>query len=316
MDLRHKYKASDKLKDLISDNSLLLMVLNRFGISLGFGEKSVKESCDAQNVDVATFLAVANFISNQEKDFDGISLASLIEYLKQAHIFFLDYNLPTIRRRLIEAIDCSGKDDVAVLILRFYDEYVVEVRKHMEYEDKKVFTYVERLLSGIKDPHYCIRTFADKHNNMDKKLKELKDIIIRYYPEQGNNSLTSVLFDIINCEQDLSLHCQVEDLLFVPAVEKVEESADIVEHKELIHDNRAENMEISKALSQREREIIGYVASGLSNKEIADKLCISIHTVTTHRRNISNKLQIHTSAGLTIYAIVHKLVSLQDIKLT
>ena len=92
MDLRHKYKASDKLKDLISDNSLLLMVLNRFGISLGFGEKSVKESCDAQNVDVATFLAVANFISNQEKDFDGISLASLIEYLKQAHIFFLDYN--------------------------------------------------------------------------------------------------------------------------------------------------------------------------------------------------------------------------------
>ena len=145
MDLRHKYKASDKLKDLISDNSLLLMVLNRFGISLGFGEKSVKESCDAQNVDVATFLAVANFISNQEKDFDGISLASLIEYLKQAHIFFLDYNLPTIRRRLIEAIDCSGKDDVAVLILRFYDEYVVEVRKHMEYEDKKVFTYVEQM---------------------------------------------------------------------------------------------------------------------------------------------------------------------------
>lgn len=317
MNVKRKYKASDKLKDLISDNSLLLMVLNRFGISLGFGEKSVKESCDSQNVDVATFLAVANFISNQEKDIQGISLKSLIDYLKQAHTYFLDYNLPTIRRRLIESIDCSGNDDVAFLILRFYDEYVIEVRKHMEYENNKVFTYVEGLLNGIRDSRYVIRTFAEKHNTMDTKLKELKDIIIRYYPDQSNNLLTSVLFDIINCEQDLSLHCQVEDFLFVPAVEELESSTALREGSSSSDEpNDAGNsIESLKTLSQREREIIEYVACGLSNKEIADKLCISIHTVTTHRRNISNKLQIHTPAGLTIYAIVHKLVRLQDIKL-
>lgn len=317
MNIKRKYKASDKLKDLISDNSLLLMVLNRFGISLGFGEKSVKESCDSQNVDVATFLAVANFISNQEKDIQGISLKSLIDYLKQAHTYFLDYNLPTIRRRLIESIDCSGNDDVAFLILRFYDEYVIEVRKHMEYENNKVFTYVEGLLNGIRDSRYVIRTFAEKHNTMDTKLKELKDIIIRYYPDQSNNLLTSVLFDIINCEQDLSLHCQVEDFLFVPAVEELESSTALSEGSSSSDEpNDAGNsIESLKTLSQREREIIEYVACGLSNKEIADKLCISIHTVTTHRRNISNKLQIHTPAGLTIYAIVHKLVRLQDIKL-
>ena len=317
MNIKRKYKASDKLKDLISDNSLLLMVLNRFGISLGFGEKSVKESCDSQNVDVATFLAVANFISNQEKDIQGISLKSLIDYLKQAHTYFLDYNLPTIRRQLIESIDCSGNDDVAFLILRFYDEYVIEVRKHMEYENNKVFTYVEGLLNGIRDSRYVIRTFAEKHNTMDTKLKELKDIIIRYYPDQSNNLLTSVLFDIINCEQDLSLHCQVEDFLFVPAVEELESSTALSEGSSSSDEpNDAGNsIESLKTLSQREREIIEYVACGLSNKEIADKLCISIHTVTTHRRNISNKLQIHTPAGLTIYAIVHKLVRLQDIKL-
>ena len=317
MNVKRKYKASDKLKDLISDNSLLLMVLNRFGISLGFGEKSVKESCDSQNVDVATFLAVANFISNQEKDIQGISLKSHIDYLKQAHTYFLDYNLPTIRRRLIESIDCSGNDDVAFLILRFYDEYVIEVRKHMEYENNKVFTYVEGLLNGIRDSRYVIRTFAEKHNTMDTKLKELKDIIIRYYPDQSNNLLTSVLFDIINCEQDLSLHCQVEDFLFVPAVEELESSTALSEGSSSSDEpNDAGNsIESLKTLSQREREIIEYVACGLSNKEIADKLCISIHTVTTHRRNISNKLQIHTPAGLTIYAIVHKLVRLQDIKL-
>ena len=53
---------------------------------------------------------------------------------------------------------------------------------------------------------------------------------------------------------------------------------------------------------------------GMTNKAIADKLYLSIHTVITHRRNIARKLQIHSPAGLTIYAIVNKLVELQDIK--
>ena len=317
MDKSSIYTAQDKLKDLISDNSRLLMVLNRFGISLGFGERSVKESCELQGVDVATFLSVANFIGKNERNVTEISMASLISYLKQAHVYFLDYVLPMIRRRLIEAIDCSGSDEVAFLILRFYDEYVVEVRRHMEYENRKVFRYVEALLKGEKDPRYSIDMFAEKHNNMDKKLKELKDIIIRYYPEQGNDLLTSVLFDIINCEQDLSQHCEVEDYIFVPAVRKIEISDSV---KEAAADERKADGDIAAddpqlVLSQREREIVACVACGMSNKQIADKLFLSIHTVTTHRRNICSKLQIHTPSGLTIYAIVHKLVKLQDIKM-
>ena len=52
----------------------------------------------------------------------------------------------------------------------------------------------------------------------------------------------------------------------------------------------------------------------MANKEIADQLCISIHTVLTHRKNVARKLQIHSAAGITIYAIVNKLVELKDIK--
>ena len=67
-------------------------------------------------------------------------------------------------------------------------------------------------------------------------------------------------------------------------------------------------------LSNREKEIITCVVKGMTNKEIADALFLSAHTVITHRRNIARKLQIHSPAGLTIYAIVNKLVELQDIK--
>lgn len=68
-------------------------------------------------------------------------------------------------------------------------------------------------------------------------------------------------------------------------------------------------------LSVREKEIISFVVKGLTNQEIADKLFLSVHTVMTHRRNIAKKLQIHSATGLTIYAIVNKIVDLSEIKL-
>ena len=223
----HKYHPADKMSDLICDNYSLLMVMSRFGLSLGFGDKTVKDVCEAQHVDCQTFLAVANFISEEQLSYneseDAFSIPALMDYLKRAHTYFLDFNLPAIRRKLIEAIDCSGSDDVAFLILKFFDEYAKEVRRHMEYENEAVFTYVDGLLGGKLSDRYSIATFASKHNQIDAKLKELKNIIIKYYPEKENNNLlNAVLFDIFNCEQDLASHCQVEDYMFVPAVSQME----------------------------------------------------------------------------------------------
>lgn len=227
MNEQHKYRVTDKMSDLICDNYSLLMVMSRFGLSLGFGDKNVRDVCEAQNVDCPTFLAVANFISEEQYSYGGdeseFSISALMDYLKRAHAYFLDFNLPVIRRKLIDAIDCSDSDDVAFLILKFFDEYTKEVRRHMEYENKAVFTYVEQLLQGRLSDEYDIATFASMHNQIETKLTELKSIIIKYYPEKENNNLlNAVLFDIFNCEQDLATHCQVEDYMFVPTVAQIE----------------------------------------------------------------------------------------------
>lgn len=71
-----------------------------------------------------------------------------------------------------------------------------------------------------------------------------------------------------------------------------------------------------EALSGREKEVIACVVQGMTNKQIADRLCISAHTVITHRRNIAAKLGIHSPAGLTIYAIVNRLVDLETVRET
>lgn len=303
------------MRDLVSDNSALLLVMGRFGISLGFGDKSVRDVCRTHHVDENTFLEVVNFVSDREYHYESVSLSSLIGYLKQAHEYFLDFNLPNIRRKLIESIDYSGSNDIAMLIVKFYDEYVTEVRRHMEYENEVVFTYVEQLSQGLLNRNYTISEFAGKHTPIGDKLKELKDIVIRYYPERNNYLLNAVLLDIILCEQDLTSHCMIEDQLFVPAVRHIEQQ--IRQSGQVAYIDESENETPDKdkleILSDREKDIVVCVAKGMNNKEIADYLFLSVHTVTTHRRNISNKLQIHTTAGLIIYAIANKLVNIEDI---
>jgi regulator of cell morphogenesis and NO signaling len=314
-----RYTGNEKMSALISDNYSLLMVMSRFGLSLGFGEKTVAEVCEAQNVHCPTFLTVANFVSeplHQKGTYTDYSLSALLNYLKQAHTYFLEFSLPAIRRKLIDTIDCSGTDEIAMLILKFFDDYAREVRRHMEYENRSVFTYVEQLLAGNLSDQYDIATFASKHSQVNTKLTELKNIIVKYYPgKQNNNMLNAVLFDIYNCEQDLATHCDVEDYLLVPAVSALEQHLRETPKPTIYPEAEESTSNEPEILSQREKEVLACIVKGMTNKETAETLYLSVHTVITHRRNIARKLQIHSPAGLTIYAIVNKLVELSDIKL-
>lgn len=298
------YTGDDRMCDLVCDKYSILQVMSRFGIALGFGDKTVTEVCTENKVDAETFLAVVNMLMNHG---DGtissahISVRALTDYLHNSHSYFLSFRLPAIRRKLIEAVDCS-LSDVSFAIMRFFDEYVAEVNKHMAYEEKTVFPYVEALLEGRKSTSYSMEIFRRHHDQVEGKLRELKNIIIKYYPSGGTNELNGVLFDIFTCEQELASHNAVEDEIFIPAVERL--AADGVPPQK------------QETLSAREKEIIVGVVKGMTNKQIADTLCLSTHTVITHRRNIAAKLQIHSAAGLTIYAIVNKLVELSEIKNT
>jgi regulator of cell morphogenesis and NO signaling len=314
-----RYSENDKMCDVICDEPALLQMMTRFGIPLGVGEKTVKEVCTENGVDTTTFLAVANYIKQGPDSvkfyIDKVSVKALISYLSQAHDFFLSFQLPSIRRKLLEAIDCSRENEVAYLILKFYDEYMSEVRKHMQHENRKIFTYVNSLMEGVKAPDFEIAQFAKGHDAIDRKLQELKNIIIKYYTRtDGHELLAGVLFDIFNCEADLRAHCAVEDALFVPAVQRLEK--EVAENGRMSEDEIEEDKNSTgETLSDREKEIVGCVVKGMTNKEIAQTLFISVNTVLTHRKNISRKLNIHSISGLTIYAIVNKIVKLDEVHL-
>ena len=199
------YEAGDKMISVIRDNYNILQAMNSFGIYLGFGDKTVDEVCKEQGVDTFTFLTVINYTVN---GYD--------------HDYYLDFQLPMIRRELADALD--EKDNLARLILKLYEEYAHGVTVHMRYEEKHVFPYVQKLLDGETSDNYDIDTYSKHHNQLDTKLRELKNIIIKYLPADGphNNKLMATLYDIYNNEEWLHLHCNVENDIFIPVIRHLE----------------------------------------------------------------------------------------------
>ena len=313
------YEAGDKMITLIKDNYSVLQALGSFGINLGFGDKTVSETCQMNGVDTYTFLAVVNAQLNDittYEDDEQINVPTLLHYLKASHAYYLDFQLPFIRRELQESI--SENDALGMLIMKLYEEYAQEIRRHMKYEEKTLFPYVESLLEGRPMNDYNVETFSKHHEQTDKKLRELKLMIIKYLPADAhrNNQLTATLYDIYNNEEWLRQHAEVEDHIFTPAIKRLERTT----NREDVSKNISQmvfksGQDANEALSDRERDVIIGVVQGLQNKEIADRLCISVNTVITHRRNIARKLQIHSPAGLTIYAIVNNLVDISSVKL-
>jgi regulator of cell morphogenesis and NO signaling len=312
------YESGDKMIMLIKDNYSTLQALGSFGINLGFGDKTVAETCEMNGVDTYTFLAVVNFTINDSASYendDQISVPTLLHYLEASHTYYLDFQLPFIRRELQESI--SEGDQLGQLIMKFYDEYAHEIRRHMKYEEKTLFPYVQSLIENRPTSDYDIETFSKHHESADKKLRELKLLIIKYLPANAhlNNKLMATLYDIYNNEEWLRQHAEVEDHIFTPAIRRLERQTkqdDVTKNiTSMVFKGGQENTD---ALSDRERDVIIGVVQGMQNKEIADHLCISTNTVITHRRNIARKLQIHSPAGLTIYAIVNGLVDISSVK--
>ena len=275
-----------------------IQIISRFGLEMGVGEQTIEQVCAAHDVHTPTFLSIVNYkVFHQRALPEDIDVPTLQRYLRNAHTYFLDFRLPRLRNALVEAImPADSNSKIPGLILRCYDEFVDEIRTHIEHEN-----------AGLFDEH------EHDDQRITDKLTEIKNLIIKYYPSEETKSpitndqspitylLISVMSDLWHTEQDFADHCAIEDDILRPALTKQES-----------HSHRRHQQPETEELSDREKDVLIQVVRGLSNKEIADVLCISTHTVITHRKNIAHKLNIHSTAGLTIYAIVNKLIDINS----
>jgi regulator of cell morphogenesis and NO signaling len=216
-----------KLAALVSANHNLILILPRFGIPLGFGDKSVAEVCGKYNVPPDFFMLICNVYSFDAfipdiKDVVTIDMRLLIPYLMASHNYYLNERLPHIEKHLNRIADSAGEKYGKVL-KRFFLGYKNEVSEHFLYEEKTVFPYINELVSKKASGSFRIRDFEKAHNDIEEKLNDLMQIIFKYLP--GNTSQgdsIGVVFDIFQLSSDLNKHALIEEKVLVPYVELLE----------------------------------------------------------------------------------------------
>jgi DNA-binding CsgD family transcriptional regulator len=287
--------VSSILSEVIEENHQLIPVINRFGIKLGLGDKSIGEICHSADINVEFFLAILNTFLNEdyfpERKLQKFDIQLVVKYLKQTDAYLLHGQLYNLEKHLNAFISMSDPENAQMkLIRRLFSEFKEELTKQIE----------QGLVKG--DTSLAL-------------LTDLKSIIIKHISGNFNENMCyAVIFTIDSFQKDLEKHNRIREKILRPMIDNLTESG-IENLQELIAENRIVRENKTQPLSQRELDVLRLVALGLLNKEVADKLNISLNTVLSHRKNITAKLGIKTVSGLIFYCITNGYISADEIEL-
>ena len=297
-----------KMAELIAVSPSLPGVLTRMGIPFGFGDETVEEVCRRNGTDPETFLLICSVYAGDgslpAKDrIRKADLKDVLKYLRRSHAYYMEVAMQEITAALVALTDPCDERHRNIL-RKFFNEYKEELFKHLEYEENIVFPQAEAALhNGRSTPD----DYEENHTHVDEKLEDLKNLVMKYMPPVcGQQDIVRALACIFSLQEDIARHILVEDGVLVPIVNRTL-------HTDLEGLEETPQSE-GDTLSAREKEILVCVAKGMLNKEIADAENISIHTVITHRKNITRKIGIKTVPGLTAYAILNNLIDINSIE--
>jgi len=228
-----------KLADVLHHDHNLIPVISRFGIKLGFGENTIEEICAAQQLDSDFLLTILNTFHDPRyfanRHLKSFPVRLLISYLKETHKNYLNERLPYIALLINQLIlEASDHKTAYQLLLDFFVEYKKELTRHIEREEKVVYPYVLHLETAInagiapiellhQATTYSITDYEAEHENVEEKLFDLKNIILKYLPPTTDQNLCfTILHELFILEKDLNEHARIEDTILVPKVEEME----------------------------------------------------------------------------------------------
>ena len=222
------FSKDTKFAELMTDDRRLLQLLSRFGIGLGFGDRSVEQVCQMNQVNTDLFLMICEIYSDngfkpEKHELQRIDMGDLLSYLKASHLYYLDERFPHIEEHLQRIIDACGQK-YGPMLSHFYDEYKQEVMRHIKYyEEEVVFPYIEALLNGKRTDSYKIDEFEHNHTNIQDTLDDMMNILLKYLPgDILPKERIEISYDIMELSDDLNRHSLIEERILIPCVESLE----------------------------------------------------------------------------------------------
>ncbi len=217
--------SDTKLAELILEYPGFLEALNHLNIRLGFGEQTIKEIAGRYQINFEAFLVIIHTYCNRlptGKTIKKEALGDLLAFLKDSHNGFKQKQIPELKK-LIALFAREIPNKHGNMLISFFDGYIKEVYDHFEYEDETVFPYIRAILENRQTSGFAIHEFEKNHTDIEQKLLDLKNILIKYIPEDiVSEYRAQVLCALFDFEKQLSYHTQLEDLVLAPSVKKVE----------------------------------------------------------------------------------------------
>jgi regulator of cell morphogenesis and NO signaling len=224
--------GSMKMADIIMADQRAMVLMPRFGIEMGFGDKTVKQICQQQGIQLDFFLLMVNIFLHPHyfpnKKLKNVDVKLLLLYLANAHDYYIREKIPALQwqfQGLMQELSHPAKSQLD----SFFNDYIQEVIEHIEYEEQVVFPYIESLVMSQESsddknlPEYGIREFEERHHNIEEKLSDLKNLLIKYFPpDNGRYRRIRLLNELFDLEQDLTNHARLEDKVLIPIVEDIE----------------------------------------------------------------------------------------------
>ena len=228
MNVMTRLSGKMKLAEMVDLNHRLLGILARLGFKPGFGETTVAESCSRYGINLPTFLMICNVYSSEEfipteEDLREIDIMAVVRYLRASHRYYVNKGLVCLSDQLEQVLEPCGEKPKKV-IRSFFGQYKTELEKHFEYEERQVFPYVQALSAGDGSVRDDLRQVEDDHGNIEEKVDDLKNIILKYLPAECDIvGVADVLTFIYNLAEDLKYHTRIEDITLAPLITKLEE---------------------------------------------------------------------------------------------
>ncbi len=214
-----------KMSELIIDHPNMITVLERMEIAFGFGDQRVQEIAERYGINIHAFIALLQSFEGSLKHDTSLekeAIPDLLRFLKLSHRHFKEVQIPSVKK-LIVLFSESIPSKHGKLIVSFFDEYIREVEEHFHYEDDDIFPYIADILTDPHPAKFRMSEFEKNHTDIEQKLLDLKNILIKYIPEEiTSHYRIDVLRELFELEEDLTLHSFIEDHLLVPSVKKME----------------------------------------------------------------------------------------------
>ena len=207
-----------QMSGVVEEHPSLIPVINRFGIRLGLGDKSVKAICEEYQLDADFLLTVINTFLNEEyfpeKKLQTFHTSQIIDYLTKTNLYYQRYQIPNIERHLGSFISMSTPGNNTLnLIGKFFSSFKEELTSRIEKDDRVWFPYCLSLSEMLKD----------YQSSGQLLLADLKSIMVKHLSGDYNENLCyAVIFAISSLEKDIKQHNRIRYRILTPMVSAME----------------------------------------------------------------------------------------------